>query len=58
MRNMVVAVIGFAYWWDRRTVIWEARREAIEFIEKEGVLRRLLDAGPGRPAAGHCAQAL
>ncbi len=41
--SMVVAVIGFAYW-DRRTIIREARREAIEFIEKEGVLRRLLDA--------------
>ena len=41
--SMVVAVIGFSYW-DRRTIIREARREAIEFIEKEGVLRRLLDA--------------
>ena len=41
--SMVVAVIGFAYW-DRRTIIREARREAIEFMEKEGVLRRLLDA--------------
>jgi hypothetical protein len=41
--TMVVAVIGFAYW-DHRTIIREARREAIEFIEKEGILRRLLDA--------------
>ncbi len=41
--SLVVAVIGFAYW-DRRTVIREARREAIEFMEKEGVLRRLIDA--------------
>ncbi len=40
---LVVAVIGFAYW-DRRTIIREARREAIEFMEKEGMLRRILDA--------------
>lgn len=41
--SLVVVVIGFAYW-DRRTMIREARREAIEFMEKEGTLRRLLDA--------------
>jgi len=41
--SLVVAVIGFGYW-DRRTIIREARREAIEFIEKEGMLRRALDA--------------
>ncbi|OGW18606.1 MAG: hypothetical protein A3G93_03120 [Nitrospinae bacterium RIFCSPLOWO2_12_FULL_45_22] len=41
--SLVVTVIGFAYW-DRRTIIREARREAIEFMEKEGMLRRLLDA--------------
>jgi hypothetical protein len=41
--SLVVAVIGFAYW-DRRTIIREARREAIEFMEKEGMLRRILDA--------------
>jgi len=40
---LVVVVIGFAYW-DRRTMIREARREAIEFMEKEGILRRLMDA--------------
>ena len=40
---LVVVVIGFGYW-DRRTMIREARREAIEFIEKEGILRRLMDA--------------
>ncbi len=40
---LVVVVIGFAYW-DRRTMIREARREAIEFMEKEGTLRRLMDA--------------
>jgi len=41
--SLVAVVIGFAYW-DRRTMMKEARREAIEFIEKEGMLRRLLDA--------------
>ena len=40
---LVAVVIGFGYW-DRRTMIREARREAIEFIEKEGILRRLMDA--------------
>jgi hypothetical protein len=41
--SLVAVVIGFAYW-DRRTIIREARREAIEFMEKEGMLRRILDA--------------
>ena len=41
--SLVVVVIGFAYW-DRRTMIREAKREAIEFMEKEGILRRILDA--------------
>jgi hypothetical protein len=41
--TLVAVVIGFA-WWDRRTMIREARRETVEFIEKEGLLRRLLDA--------------
>ena len=41
--SLVAVVIGFGYW-DRRTIIREARREAIEFIEKKGVLRRVLDA--------------
>ena len=40
---LVGVTIGFGYW-DRRTMIREARREAIEFIEKEGILRRLMDA--------------
>jgi len=40
---LVIVVIGFGYW-DRRTMIREARREAIEFMEKEGTLRRLMDA--------------
>ena len=40
--SLVVALIGFGYW-DRKTIIKEARRETIEFIEKEGMLRRVVD---------------
>ena len=39
----MVASIGFSFW-DRRTVIRQARKEAIEFIEQEGLSRRMLDA--------------
>ena len=38
---IMVASIGFAFW-DRRTVIRQARKEAVEFIEREGVTRRML----------------
>jgi len=41
--SLIAIVIGFAYW-DRRTMLREAKKEAIDFIEKEGLLRRLLDA--------------
>ena len=41
--TIMVASIGFAFW-DRRTVIRQARKEAIEFIEREGVTRRMLQA--------------
>ena len=41
--TIMVASIGFAFW-DRRTVIRQARQEAIEFIEREGVTRRILQA--------------
>ena len=37
-----LANIGFVYW-DRRTIIRQARREAVEFVEREGLPRRLLD---------------
>jgi hypothetical protein len=37
-----LANIGFAYW-DRRTIIRQARREAVEFVEREGLPRRLFD---------------
>lgn len=40
---IMVASIGFAFW-DRRTVIRQARKEAVEFIEREGVTRRMLQA--------------
>ena len=40
--TIMVANIGFAFW-DRRTIIRQARQEAIEFIEREGLSRRLLE---------------
>ena len=40
---IMVASIGFAFW-DRRTVIRQARKEAVDFIEQEGVTRRMLQA--------------
>ena len=41
--TIMVANMGFAFW-DRRTVIRQARKEAVEFIEQEGVTRRMLQA--------------
>ena len=41
--TIMVANIGFAFW-DRRTIIRQARKEAVEFIEREGVTRRMLQA--------------
>ena len=41
--TIMVASIGFAFW-ERRTVIRQARKEAIEVIEQEGVTRRMLEA--------------
>ena len=40
---LVVAVIGFA-WWDRRTIIRKAREDTIEHLEREGKLRKLIEA--------------
>lgn len=40
---IMAASIGFSFW-DRRTVIQQARKEAIEFIEQEGLTRRMLEA--------------
>jgi predicted PurR-regulated permease PerM len=41
--TLTAVVIGFAYW-DRRTIIRQARDEAIEAIEKEGKLTDLINA--------------
>ncbi len=41
--TLTAVVIGFAYW-DRRTIIRRAKDEAIEHLEREGVLRKLLQA--------------
>ncbi len=46
-----LANIGFAYW-DRRTIIRQARREAVEFVEREGLPRRLLDTLRTRGSGG------
>ena len=39
---LVVAVIGFA-WWDRRTIIRKARDETVDYLEREGKLRKLIE---------------
>ena len=41
--TLTAVVIGFAYW-DRRTIIRKAREETIDHLEREGVLRKLLQA--------------
>ena len=41
--TLTTVVIGFTYW-DRRTIIRKAREETIEHLEREGVLRKLLQA--------------
>jgi len=41
--TLTAVVIGFAYW-DRRTIIRQARNEAIERIEKEGRLQDFIKA--------------
>jgi len=41
--TLTAAVIGFAYW-DRRTIIRQARNEAIERIEREGRLQDFIRA--------------
>jgi len=40
--TLTAAVIAFAFW-DRRTIIRQARNEAIERIEKEGRLQNLIE---------------
>ena len=41
--TLVAVVIGFAYW-DRRTIIRKAREETVEYLEREGKVRRLIEA--------------
>lgn len=41
--TFTVAILGFAYW-DRRTIISKAKEVTIEVMEREGKLKRLLDA--------------
>jgi hypothetical protein len=41
--SLTIGVIGFAYW-DRRTIIREAKKETIEEIEKEGKVVDLVRA--------------
>ncbi|OAG28182.1 hypothetical protein TH606_03310 [Thermodesulfatator autotrophicus] len=40
--TITVAVIGFAYW-DRRTIIRKAREETLEYLEREGKLKTLIE---------------
>mgnify|MGYP005830989379 CR=1 FL=1 len=39
--TLVVAVIAFAYW-DRRTIIREARKQTLDHLEREGIVRRII----------------
>ena len=41
--SLTVGVIGFAYW-DRRTILRKARDEALEGVEREWRLTKLLEA--------------
>jgi hypothetical protein len=41
--TLTVGVIGFAYW-DRRTILRKARDEALEEVEREWRLSKLLEA--------------
>ncbi|MGQ9668935.1 MAG: hypothetical protein ACUVWY_02060 [Desulfosoma sp.] len=39
--TLVVAVIAFAYW-DRRTIIREARKQTLDQLERQGIVRRII----------------
>ncbi|MGQ9483877.1 MAG: hypothetical protein ACUVSA_02560, partial [Desulfosoma sp.] len=39
--SLVIAVIGFAYW-DRRTIITQAKKDTKEDLEREGRLRDVI----------------
>ena len=38
-----MSVIGFAYW-DRRTIVRRAREEVVEYLERDGMVRKILQA--------------
>ena len=40
--TLTVSVIGFA-WWDRRTIIRRAREETVEYLKREGDLRKVIE---------------
>ena len=40
--TLTLSVIGFA-WWDRRTIIRKAKEETVEYLEKDGIVRKLLE---------------
>jgi len=39
--GLIVALIGFVLW-DRRTLLKEAKREAIEYVEKDSIVIKIL----------------
>lgn len=40
--TIMIAVLGFAYW-DRRTIIRQARKETVEYLEREGKIKVLIE---------------
>ncbi|WP_461828982.1 hypothetical protein, partial [Aquifex sp.] len=40
--TLTLSVIGFA-WWDRRTIIRKAKEETVEYLERDGIVRKLLE---------------
>ena len=40
--TLTISVIGFA-WWDRRTIIKKAREETVEYLERDGIVRKLVE---------------
>ena len=40
--TLTLSVIGFA-WWDRRTIIRKAREETVEYLERDGIVRKVVE---------------
>ncbi|WP_459774582.1 hypothetical protein [Aquifex pyrophilus] len=40
--TLTASVIAFA-WWDRKTIIRKAREETVDYLEREGKLRKLIE---------------